>query len=133
MPRPGSAGSNTAGDHVKVLDAAIAALPPACRRRLMVTCVIRGRNRASATDGDGIFLPVSKAVADGLSEVCPRRQITSAGARLWLLGSRSALYRPALDHDPAGVTGLSVAASVTDASAMGMSWEHTNFDLENPR
>jgi len=36
--RPGSAGSNTAADHLAVLDAAIAALPPALRRRLMVTC-----------------------------------------------------------------------------------------------
>jgi Transposase DDE domain group 1 len=38
MLREGSAGSNTAADHVTILDAAIAALPPARRRRLMVTC-----------------------------------------------------------------------------------------------
>jgi hypothetical protein len=38
MLRPGSAGSNTAADHLTVLDAAIEALPPAFRRRLMVTC-----------------------------------------------------------------------------------------------
>jgi Transposase DDE domain group 1 len=38
MLRRGSAGSNTAADHVAVLDAAIAALPPGFRRRLMVTC-----------------------------------------------------------------------------------------------
>jgi hypothetical protein len=37
MLRPGSAGSNTAADHLAVLDAAITALPPAFRRRLMVT------------------------------------------------------------------------------------------------
>jgi hypothetical protein len=36
--RPGSAGSNTAADHLTVLDAAITALPPGFRRRLMVTC-----------------------------------------------------------------------------------------------
>jgi hypothetical protein len=36
--RPGSAGSNTAADHLAVLDAAITALPPKFRRRLMVTC-----------------------------------------------------------------------------------------------
>jgi Transposase DDE domain group 1 len=36
--RPGSAGSNTAADHLAVLDAAITALPPKHRRRLMVTC-----------------------------------------------------------------------------------------------
>jgi len=38
MLRPGSAGSNTAADHLAVLEAAIAALPPAFRRRLMITC-----------------------------------------------------------------------------------------------
>ncbi len=37
MMRPGSAGSNTASDHVELLDAAIAAVPPKYRRRLMVT------------------------------------------------------------------------------------------------
>src|SRR5204863_142734 len=36
--RPGSAGSNTAADHLTVLGEAIAALPPKHRRRLMVTC-----------------------------------------------------------------------------------------------
>ena len=38
MMRAGSAGSNTAADHITILDASIAALPPAFRRRLMVTC-----------------------------------------------------------------------------------------------
>jgi DDE family transposase len=38
MLRPGSAGSNTAADHLAVLDAAIQALPPGFRRRLMITC-----------------------------------------------------------------------------------------------
>ncbi len=38
MLRPGSAGSNTTADHLTLLDAAIAALPPKYRRRLMVTC-----------------------------------------------------------------------------------------------
>jgi len=37
MLRPGSAGSNTAADHLAILEAAIAALPPGFRRRLMVT------------------------------------------------------------------------------------------------
>jgi Transposase DDE domain group 1 len=36
--RRGGAGSNTVADHLEVLDAAVTALPPACRRRLMVTC-----------------------------------------------------------------------------------------------
>ena len=38
MLRPGSAGSNTAADHIPVLNEAIAALPSAYRRRLMLTC-----------------------------------------------------------------------------------------------
>jgi hypothetical protein len=38
MLRPGSAGSNTAADHLQVLDEAIAALPAALRRKLMITC-----------------------------------------------------------------------------------------------
>jgi Transposase DDE domain group 1 len=37
MLRRGSAASNTAADHIAITDAAIAALPPAFRRRLMVT------------------------------------------------------------------------------------------------
>jgi hypothetical protein len=38
MMRPGSAGSNTAADRLRLLDEAIAALPPQFRRKLMVTC-----------------------------------------------------------------------------------------------
>ena len=38
MLRKGSAGPDTVADHLAVLDAPIAALPPAFRRRLMVTC-----------------------------------------------------------------------------------------------
>ena len=38
MLRRGSAGSNTAADHLQLLDAAIAAIPPGFRRKLMVTC-----------------------------------------------------------------------------------------------
>jgi Transposase DDE domain group 1 len=37
MLREGSAGSNTAADHITILDASIQALPPKHRRRLMVT------------------------------------------------------------------------------------------------
>ena len=38
MLRPGSAGSNTTADHLRVLGDAITAVPPRHRRRLMVTC-----------------------------------------------------------------------------------------------
>jgi hypothetical protein len=37
MLRRGSAGSNTAADHTDLTDAAIAALPPGFRRKLMIT------------------------------------------------------------------------------------------------
>jgi hypothetical protein len=38
MLRPGSAGSNTAADHLRLLREAIEALPPPLRRTIMVTC-----------------------------------------------------------------------------------------------
>jgi hypothetical protein len=36
--RPGNAGSDTAADHIKVLDAAIGQIPPKHRRNLLITC-----------------------------------------------------------------------------------------------
>ncbi len=51
MMRKGSAGSNTTADHIAVADASVAALPPAFRRRLMVTCVIRGSFEAVGCGG----------------------------------------------------------------------------------
>ena len=38
MLRPGSVGSKTAADHLRLLREAIGALPPALRRKLMITC-----------------------------------------------------------------------------------------------
>jgi len=46
MLRRGSAGSNTAADHLAITDAAIAALPPGFRRKLMVTCDGAGASHA---------------------------------------------------------------------------------------
>jgi hypothetical protein len=46
MLRSGSAGSNTAADHITVVGGAIAALPPKYRRRLMVTCDGAGASHA---------------------------------------------------------------------------------------
>jgi hypothetical protein len=37
LPRAGSAGSNTAADHIAIIDAAIAAIPAKHRRRLLIT------------------------------------------------------------------------------------------------
>jgi len=46
MLRPGSAGSNTAADHLRLLGDAITALPPALRRKLMITCDGAGASHA---------------------------------------------------------------------------------------
>ncbi len=58
MLRRGSAGSNTTADHLRVLDTAIAAVPPGFRRKLMVTAdavtlihdAARGLPRAAVTE-----------------------------------------------------------------------------------
>jgi Transposase DDE domain group 1 len=71
--RPGSAGSNTAADHIKVLGEAIAALPPKYRRRLMVTC-----------DGAGASHDLI-ACLDKLARRPGHQLIYSAG---WALGQR---------------------------------------------
>jgi hypothetical protein len=73
MLRRGSAGSNTAADHLALLDAAIAALPPAFRRRLMVTC-----------DGAG----ASHALAARLDELAGRRGYELVYSVGWVLGER---------------------------------------------
>ena len=73
MLRRGSAGSNTAADHRAVLDAAIAALPPAFRRRLMVTC-----------DGAG----ASHALITRLDELASRRGYQLTYSVGWELGER---------------------------------------------
>jgi Transposase DDE domain group 1 len=52
MLRPGSAGSNTAADHLRLLGEAITALPPALRRRLMVTCDGAGASHALVQELD---------------------------------------------------------------------------------
>ncbi len=52
MLRPGSAGSNTAADHLRLLDDAIAALPPALRRKLMITCDGAGASHALVKELD---------------------------------------------------------------------------------
>jgi hypothetical protein len=71
--RKGSAGSNTTADHLEVLGAAVTALPPKHRRRLMVTC-----------DGAG----ASHGLIEHLDELAARpghQLIYSVG---WELGER---------------------------------------------
>jgi hypothetical protein len=80
MLRRGSAGSNTVADHLQVLEAAITALPPAFRRRLMVTC-----------DGAGASHGLI-ARLDALTARAGHQLIYSLG---WDLGERA-------HRDPAG-------------------------------
>jgi Transposase DDE domain group 1 len=73
MLRRGSAGSNTAADHLVLLDAAIAALPPAFRRRLMVTA-----------DGAG----ASHGLIARLDALAARRGYELTYSVGWALGGR---------------------------------------------
>ena len=73
MLRKGSAGSNTAADHVRLLDEAFEALPPAFRRKLMVTC-----------DGAGASHDLVKHL-DKLAERRGYQLVYSVG---WALGER---------------------------------------------
>jgi len=52
MLRPGSAGSNTASDHLRLLGDAITALPPALRRKLMIACDGAGASHALVKELD---------------------------------------------------------------------------------
>jgi hypothetical protein len=73
MLRPGSAGSNTAADHLALTDAAIAALPPGLRRKLMITC-----------DGAG----ASHDLIRHLDKLAARRGYELAYSVGWALGER---------------------------------------------
>ena len=73
MLRRGSAGSNTAADHIAVVDAAIAALPPGLRRKLMVTC-----------DGAG----ASHDLIRHLDKLASRRGYELTHSVGWVLGER---------------------------------------------
>jgi len=73
MLRRGSAGSNTAADHLALLDAAIAAVPPGFRRRLMVTA-----------DGAG----ASHGLIARLDELASRRGYELTYSVGWVLGER---------------------------------------------
>ncbi len=73
MLRPGSAGSNTAADHLAITDAAIAALPPAFRRKLMIT-----------VDGAG----ASHDLIRHLDKLAARRGYELTYSVGWALGER---------------------------------------------
>jgi hypothetical protein len=71
--RRGSAGGNTVTDHLMVLEAAVAALPPAFRRRLMVTA-----------DGAG----ASHGLITRLDELASRPSYQLTWSVGWELGER---------------------------------------------
>ncbi|HJY72281.1 MAG TPA: transposase, partial [Streptosporangiaceae bacterium] len=71
--RKGSAGSNTAADHIEIVDASIAALPPAWRRNLMVT-----------VDGAGF----SHKLVEHLDALARRRGYTLVYSCGWELDAR---------------------------------------------
>ena len=73
MLRKGSAGRNTAADHIEIVDAAIAALPPAWRRNLMVT-----------VDGAGF----SHKLLEHLDTLASRRGYTLVYSCGWELDAR---------------------------------------------
>jgi hypothetical protein len=73
MLRKGSAGSNTAADHIAIAGAAIAALPPAFRRNLMIT-----------VDGAGF----SHALLEHLDALAARRGHTLVYSAGWELDAR---------------------------------------------
>jgi hypothetical protein len=52
MLRPGSAGPDTAADHLRLLGDAITALPPALRPKLMITCDGAGASHALVSELD---------------------------------------------------------------------------------
>jgi Transposase DDE domain group 1 len=90
MLRKGSAGSNTAADHITVTDAAIAALPPAYRRNLMVT-----------VDGAGF----SHKFLEHLDTLAARRGHTLIYSAGWELGERE---KAALRLVPGGAWEIAV-------------------------
>jgi Transposase DDE domain group 1 len=90
MLRPGSAGSNTAADHIALVDTAIAALPPAFRRRLMITC-----------DGAGASHDLVRHL-DKLASRPGYQVIYSVG---WALGERE---KTALRLVPAGAWQIAI-------------------------
>ena len=69
----GRPGSNTAADHLAIADAAIAAVPPGYRRKLMVTC-----------DGAG----ASHALVTRLDKLAARRGYELTYSVGWALGER---------------------------------------------
>jgi hypothetical protein len=69
-----AAGPNTAADHLALVDAAIAAVPPAFRRKLMVTCDGAGAShdldKLAARPGHQLVYSVGWALGEGRRRHC---------------------------------------------------------------
>jgi hypothetical protein len=95
MLRPGSAGSNTAADHLRLLDDAITAFPPALRRKLMITCdgagashaLVQELDRLAARHGYQVTYSVGWELAASASAV-PTAPARTGAARTASAGSR---------------------------------------------
>ena len=86
MLRPGSAGSNTAADHITVGGEAIAALPPKYRRRLMVTCDGAGASHALLAHLDALVSPSGHQLIYSVGWELGKREknaITAVPQRAW--------------------------------------------------
>ena len=93
MLRPGNAGSNTAADHIEATRLALAQLPPALRRRVLI--------RADSGGGTHEFLAWLASPAGG----CTTRSgftITEDIARRHPASSPTGSWTPAYDADGAG-------------------------------
>ena len=96
------AGSNTAADHLTVLDAAIAALPPKHRRRLMVT-----------SDGAG----ASHGLIERLDQLASRPGYQLVYSVGWELGKRE---KNAITQVPEGAWQIAVVPAARCGSAVRM-------------
>ena len=110
MLRPGSAGSNTAADHLAITDAAIAALPPAFRRKLMITAdgagashdLIRHLDKLAARPGHQLTYSVGWELGER-----ERTAITAVPAHAWQI---------AIDHHGEGGNVAPVTPARTGAA-----------------
>ena len=103
MLRKGSAGSNTAADHIGIVDASVAALPPAWRRNLMVT-----------VDGAGF----SHKLLEHLDKLASRRGHTLIYSCGWELDAAGESRHPAGPRAARGRSPSITAARSASAAPM---------------
>src|ERR1700691_5459694 len=79
MLRPGSAASTTAADHLRLLGDAVTALPPALRRKLMITCDGAGASHALVKELDRLASPHGYQVTHSVGRELGAREKTAIG------------------------------------------------------